>query len=112
MADRMTEVNELLSRAREELKNDVDEKKYIYVGPGAERTYGVGSTQLRFIVAILRDEEDYATHYLELEHPDSEEPKTIVVKVLTKKDTSRNEIWLHRSRILRAWLDAQIVPNT
>lgn len=109
--DQMAEMNNEMDRVRRELKQDVDKETYIFVGPGAERKYGTGSTRLRAIVAELRDEDNYVTHYVEMEHPDSEEPKMILVKVLTKRETNEQQVWLHRSRILKMWLDAQIAPT-
>lgn len=101
----------ILDQVKEQLKDDVQDEKFVYVGPGAETRYGVSNGRLRLVYTLLREEEGYSTHLLKLPHPDPDIDEDVVVKVLTKNDVSYQETWANRDKILKLWLNAQPAKN-
>lgn len=98
--------SEVLLSAKNTLAEEVADKGYAYVGPNAERRFKLNRIRFNSIVTWLK-EDGFITHYLELEHPDSDE--TILVKVLAQAGTTSQDAWNNRDLILKMWSDAQ--PN-
>ena len=97
--------SEILLSAKNTLAEEVAEKGYAYVGPNAERRFKINRIRFNSIVTWLK-EDGFITHYLELENPDDE---TILVKVLARPDTTKQDAWQNRDLILKLWADAHSV---
>lgn len=105
MPDRAT----IIAKTKIKLEEEVDQKTCAFVGPGAERRFGINRVRFNSVVTLLR-EEGYVAHYLELEDPssDSEDSNLIIVKVLAGQETSSQTVWNNRGKILKMWQDAQV----
>jgi len=97
---------EILLAAKSTLAQEVQEKGYVYIGPNAERRFNLNRMRLNSVIAWLK-EDGFVVHFLELEHPDSDE--TIIVKVLARGDKTYQDAWNDRGIILRLWVDAQSI---
>ena len=80
-----------------ELKKQVEEKKYLDVGVGVEYQLGVNNTQLKTAVAML-EEEGYKKHTLRVEQATNPGKKTTVI-VLTKGDVPIKEVYDNRDKV-------------
>jgi hypothetical protein len=98
---------QILDQVKAQVIDDVEDNKFVYIGPGAERKYDISNGRLRLIYTLLREEEGYSTHLLQLPHPDPEIDSLVTVKILTKDDVSYQEVWANRDKMLKLWLDAQ-----
>ena len=82
----------------EQLKRQVDEKKYLDVGVGVEFQLGVNNTQLKTAVAML-EEQGYKKHLLRVEQATNPGQKTSVL-VLTKDDVTTKEVYDNRDKVM------------
>lgn len=97
---------EYLGKVMETLRNEVEEKNHIFVGQGAERRFGISKTNLSIVVSWLK-EDGYVVHLVKMERPDSEDSELFVVKVLSARGVTYQDVWRNRGRILKQWLDSQ-----
>lgn len=81
----------------EQLKQQVDEKKYLDVGVGVEYQLGVNNNQLKTAVAML-EEQGYKKHYLKVEQVTNPGKNTTVL-VLTKDDVTTKEVYDNRDKV-------------
>lgn len=102
---------EILDQVKARLIDDVEDSRFVYVGPGAEKKYDITNGRLRLVYTLLREEEGYSTHLLQLHHPDPDVDGLVTVKILTKGDVSYREVWANRDKMLKLWLDAQNAKN-
>ena len=79
------------------LAADVEQVKYLDVGPAINLQYGVSSTQLKTAVAVLK-EEGYQIHYISVPQATNPLLKTSM-QVLTKDDVSWKEVNQNRDQI-------------
>ena len=80
------------------LKEQVDQKRYLDIGAGAERQLGVSDTKLKAAVAML-EEQGYKKQYLRVEQA-TNPGKYTSVKVLTKADVPYSEVWENRDKVM------------
>lgn len=80
-----------------ELKKQVDEKKYLDVGVGVEYQLNVTNNQLKTAVAML-EEQGYKKHTLKVEQATNPGKKTTVL-VLTKDDVPIKEVYDNRDKV-------------
>lgn len=99
-----------LVRVQEQLKEEVAKKSYVFAGPGAERQYNLSRIRFNAVISWLSQEETYEIHYIEMGKPDDEDA-TVIVKILTRKNTPYQEVWQNRDKILKMWVDAQQLPR-
>jgi transposase len=78
------------------LKEQVDQKKYVDIGVGAENHIGISQTKLATAVAMLR-EEGYEVHKLKVEQLGT--GMQTELKVLANPGTTQKEVWQNRDQI-------------
>jgi hypothetical protein len=101
---------ELLLETKAVLTEEVHDKGFAFVGPGAERKFKLNRNRFNGIIGWLK-EDGFTTHILELENPDAEDGEMILVKVLAAAGTTPQEAWHQRDKILKLWSDAQRITN-
>ena len=93
LAERATKTRDLA----EQLKQQVEEKKYLDVGFGVEAQLGVSDGQLKAAIALL-EEEGYTKHNIKVEQLTNPGNKTNVI-VLTKDDIPTKEIYANQDKV-------------
>lgn len=86
-----------LINTAESLKKNVEDSKYIDLGPGCENILGVNRTKMNAAVQYLVDE-GYTVHYIKVEQLGSP-GKYTTVKVLAAPDTGYSEVYKNRDQI-------------
>lgn len=81
--------SEMTTNTANILKENVEKKKYIDIGPGTEISMGVSSTKLKTAVEKLKDE-GYTVHYIQVEQQGTGKKTTI--KVLAAPGTTWKEV--------------------
>lgn len=79
------------------LKKQVAEKKYLDVGTGVENQLGISADKLKVATAMLEDQ-GYTVQNIYVEQATNPGKKT-TVKVLTKNDVSKRELYENRDQI-------------
>lgn len=81
----------------DELKQQVEERKYLDVGEGVNLQLGVSEEQMKAAIALL-EQDGYSYHRISVPQASDPSQKTNVV-VLTKDDVPYSEVMLNRDKI-------------
>ena len=79
------------------LKEQLEEKPYLDVGPGIEQQLGVSRTRLKSAIAVLREEDGYGLHYIPVEQLGT--GNTTSISVLSKPNTEWIEVYRNKDQI-------------
>jgi hypothetical protein len=101
---------EILLETKAVLTEEVHDKGFAFIGPGAERRFKLNRIRFNNIISWLR-EDGFVTFILELVKPETEDSEMILVKVLAPEGTTYQEAWHQRDKILKLWSDAQRIAS-
>lgn len=82
------------------LRKQVDEKKYLDIGPNSASAIGVGRTKLRNAVDKLCVE-GYRVYYIKLSMPEPHSNLHTSIKVLTKPEVTFQDVYQNRDKIAK-----------